>query len=331
MRFLVFIPILFVIACSHNPNDVDISKVKTEVRVKRLDKTLALLKNDSIERRIPALVDEFGSFLELYSTQIIKIGSVNNAGYPNNLKSFLAYEVFDDITSLIFKTFGKDSLSFQTELTDAFKHYGYYFPNKKIPLIYTFNGGFNQSIVIDSSLIGIGLDKYLGGDCYLYKQLGLELFKRKEMYPGKIVPDCMYALAESEFPYSFANENLLSTMIHEGRKVYFIKCMIPDINDTVLWGFTSKQLEFCRNNEKQMWNYLVSNKLLFNSDYMNIKRFTGEGPFTTAFSNESPARAAVWLGYKIVNSYVENNSISLQKLMTENDYQRIMNKSKYNP
>jgi len=27
-------------------------------------------------------------------------------------------------------------------------------------------------------------------------------------------------------------------------------------------------------NEKDMWEYLINNKLLFNADYMNIKHFT---------------------------------------------------------
>lgn len=330
-RFLYIMALITLVSCSKNRFDVDVSNIHVDVEVSRLDKAIESLKNDSVELQIPRLTKEYGSFLNLYCSQIIRVGTVENAEFSSKLHSFLTYEVFDDITKNIHENFGTDSLLFQKELTDACKHYAYYFPKKTIPHFYTFNGGFNQSIVIDSAIIGIGLDKYLGSNSILYQRLGLELFKRKTMYPGKVVPDCMYALAESEFPFSFVNENLLSTMIHEGRKVYFMKCMMPDLNDTVLWGFSKKQLDFCVKSESDMWNYLVSNKLLFDSDYMNIKRFTGEGPFTTAFSNESPARAAVWIGFNIVASYAEHNSVNLPQLMSENDYQKIMNKSKYNP
>ena len=333
MRFItVYIALgIFLSSCSTSPLKVDVSKVKVSLRIHRLDQTIAQLKNDSIETKLPTIIHEYGNFAELYSNQIIKVGSMYNANYVSNLEKFLKYEVFDDINYVIVKEFGSTKLSFEPEITDAFKHYKYFFPNKTIPNLYTFNGGFNQSIVIDSSVIGIGLDKYLGTNCSLYKHLELEQYKKDVMYPNKITSDVMFALAQSEFPFNFSNENLLSTMIDEGRKLYFTKAMVPNLNDTIVWGFSSKQLKFCTESEKFMWDYLVDNKLLFDSDYMNIKRFTGEGPFTSAFSKESPARAAVWIGYQIVSSYMKHNSITLPQLMSENDFQKIMNKSKYNP
>jgi hypothetical protein len=333
MRFITIFLVLGILlsSCKNDPLKVDVSKIKVSLQIHRLDQTIAKLKTDSIETRLPEIIKEYGTFAELYSNQIIKVGSMYNADYVKNLKVFLNYEVFDDINELIIKEFGSTKLSFEPKLTEAFKHYKYFFPKNKIPNLYTFNGGFNQSIVIDSSVIGIGLDKYLGTNCSLYKHLELEQYKKDVMYPDKITSDVMFALAESEFPFNFSNENLLSTMINEGRKIYFTKAMIPNQNDTVIWGFSSKQIKFCNESEKYMWDYLVDNKLLFNSDYMNIKRFTGEGPFTSAFSKESPARAASWIGYQIVLSYMNHNSISLSQLMKEDDFQRIMNKSKYNP
>jgi len=333
MRFVSFFFAvgIFLTSCSTSPLKVDVSKVTLSLNIHRLDQTIAHLKSDSVEKKLPEIIKEYGTFAELYSNQIIKVGSMYNADYVRNLNVFLNYEVFDDINQLIVKEFGSSKLSFEPELTEAFKHYKYFFPKNNIPNLYTFNGGFNQSIVIDSSLIGIGLDKYLGTNCSLYKHLELEQYKKDVMYPSKITSDVMIALAESEFPFNFSNEDLLSTMINEGRKIYFTKAMVPEQNDTVIWGFSSKQMKFCKESEKSMWDYLVDNKQLFSSDYMNIKRFTGEGPFTSAFSKDSPARAAVWIGYQIVASYMSHNSVTLPQLMKEKDYQKIMNKSKYNP
>ena len=328
--FLVIL-VLFFTSCSKNPFMVDVSNVSVTVNILRLDQSIAALQHDSIESKIPSLIKDYGSFAELYSTQIIKVGSMYNINYSKNLRAFLRYEVFTDINDQIIKNFGAGKLSFEPDMIDAFKHYKYYFPDKKIPSLYTFNGGFNQSIVIDSSVIGIGLDKYLGTNSSLYKHLEMEQYKKNIMYPQKVTSDCMYALAESEFPFNFDNENLLSSMIHEGRKMYFIKAMMPTLNDTILWGFSNAQMQFCTKSEKFMWDYLVDNKQLFESDYMTIKRYTGEGPFTSAFSKESPARAASWIGFQIVLSYMQHNSITLPKLMHETDFQKIMNKSKYNP
>jgi hypothetical protein len=152
------------------------------------------------------------------------------------------------------------------------------------------------------------------------------------MYKERITTDCMRLWAMTEFPFNDSVNNLVCNMIYEGSVMYFVDKMIPDKPDTLKWGFTGREMEFCKNNEEQMWSYLVENKLLFNSDRFTIDKFIREGPFTKDFSSESPARAAVWLGYNIVRSYLEHHKeIGLKDLMIEHDYQEILNASYYNP
>jgi len=81
-----------------------------------------------------------------------------------------------------------------------------------------------------------------------------------------------------------------------------------------------------------MWLYLIEYKLLFNSSYKEKKRYIDDGPFTSTFSNESPARTGQWLGYQIVNAYLkEHPEVKLPQLMEDQNYQEILNKSKYKP
>jgi hypothetical protein len=121
-------------------------------------------------------------------------------------------------------------------------------------------------------------------------------------------------------------------MIHEGKLKYFEKCMVPEIIDTLLFGFTRDQMRFCLNNEDQMWTYLVEHDLLFSSDKFIIRKLTGEAPFTSYFTNESPGKAAVWIGFRIIESYMERNSnISLEEMMKNTDVQDILVNAKYNP
>jgi uncharacterized protein YjaZ len=81
-----------------------------------------------------------------------------------------------------------------------------------------------------------------------------------------------------------------------------------------------------------MWVYLIENDLLFSSDNFVIRKLTGEAPFTSYFTNESPGRAAIWIGYKIVESYMtKNRDISLDEMMKNTDVQAILDKAKYNP
>jgi hypothetical protein len=81
-----------------------------------------------------------------------------------------------------------------------------------------------------------------------------------------------------------------------------------------------------------MWQYLVENDLLFKTDRFLIRKLTGEAPFTSFFTNESPGKAAVWIGFRIVESYmIKNPGAKLKDLMRELDIQHILEKAKYSP
>ena len=152
------------------------------------------------------------------------------------------------------------------------------------------------------------------------------------MHKDKILSDIMRLWATTEFGFKDSVNNLINNMIYEGKIMYFVNAMLPYQPDTLKWGFTDLQMEFCRNNEKQMWAYIIENKLVFNTDKFRINQFIREGPFTKDFSSESPARAAVWLGYNIVTAYMKKHKkLSLSDLMYENDYMKILNQSGYNP
>jgi len=85
-------------------------------------------------------------------------------------------------------------------------------------------------------------------------------------------------------------------------------------------------------NEAKMWTYLAEHKMLFTTDRMSIKRFNDDGPYTAAFSEESPARTGVWIGWQIVRSYMKlNKEIKLSDLMNNSNYQSILNQSGYQP
>ena len=81
-----------------------------------------------------------------------------------------------------------------------------------------------------------------------------------------------------------------------------------------------------------MWTFLVEHKLLFNTENLTIKKLTGEAPFTSLFPRESPGRADVWVGFRIVSAYMKHhNDVSLKTLMEDLDYQKILNGAKYDP
>ncbi len=110
---------------------------------------------------------------------------------------------------------------------------------------------------------------------------------------------------ETEFPFNDSVNNLVANMIYRGRLMYFTRAMLPDQPDSLIWGFREKDLKYMESSEKSMWAYLVEQKLLFSTDRFNMDKFILEGPFTKDFGRDSPARAAVWVGYRIIESLYE--------------------------
>jgi len=226
----------------------------------------------------------------------------------------------------------KDTEQLNEELSQAFRYLKYYFPEHNIPDIYLHISGFNQSIVVDSAWLSISVEKYLGADCEFYEWLSTPVYLRHKMIPEKIVPDVMKAIAMTDFPGKKQNEDVISHMIHEGKLLYFIKSMIPDIQDSLLFDYNEKQLDWCQNSEAGLWAGMVERKHLYNSERMVIQKYVGDGPFSYYFGQESPGRAAVFLGYRIVEAYMkEHPELTVFQLMHETDGHKILRLSRYRP
>lgn len=333
-RYSIVVALLLMYSCETENVYRKIDTVEGTVTILRVDSLVNSFKNQSdsaVQTKIESFLGQHASFIEAYNRNVIKVGTVYSKDYNKNLQSFLHYPFYDELQTEINKKFS-DISDLKKDVNVSFCRYKSVYPDFKIPSVYFFNGGFNQSVIIVDNGIGIGLDKYLGIDCPFYSQMGMQNYLIKKMYPEKIHSDLIIGFLQGEFPFNFKDENLLANMIHSGRIMYFTKCLLSEKNDSLLWGYSGKDLIFLENSEDDMWMYLVDNKLLFDSDYMTITKMIGEGPFTAYFSKESPSRTGVWLGYKIVCAYMKNNeNISISELMNESDYQKIMNKSKYNP
>ncbi|MBL7111819.1 MAG: hypothetical protein ISS19_07760 [Bacteroidales bacterium] len=329
LLFIFFL--LTVIACRKDPYQVNVSHIDLNLTIHRLEYDMFTLTLDSIEESIPGLANKYGAFFDLFNYRIINIGGADQPVYPEYLLYFLTDQLNNEVYARVMQVF-PDISWLETELTEAFRHYRYYFPQKDIPELVTYVSRFNQSVVTAEGYIGIGLDKYLGPETEYYEQLGLHSYMIMNMHPSKISSDCIVAWLLSEYEMNDSAYNLLAEMIYQGQIMYGVKSMLPNQPDSLIMGFTAGQMAFCRLNEEQMWEYLVEHKLLFETERFEISKFTGYGPFTSEFTNSSPARAAVWMGWRIVEQYARRNpGMSLAVLMEQDDYQRILTESKYSP
>lgn len=331
-KYYYWILMLLLNFCSSDKSDTpDVSKINIKINYYRFDNDLFSISNDSLENGILNLEKKYDKFFDLFCSKIINIGQENNRNFVPLLQKYISDYNMITVYNDCKKNYNNIG-SLTDSISNGFKFYKYYFPNNKLPDLYFYMGGFNQSIVTSDGVLGIGLEKYLGENYIYYKRLGLAKYQCYRLTRRYILPDCFKAIALSEFPMPDSSNNLLNSMIYQGKVQYFVDKMLPELNDTIKFGFTSKQWEWCLNNENLMWSYLIDKKQLFITNEMDIKRYIDEAPFTTYFPHESPGRTGVWIGWRIVNKYMKNNpKITLEQLMNENNYQKILDGSKYNP
>lgn len=336
VQFIFILALLLVFSCRRGSLHVNTSGIDLEITILRLEKDLFESDRENLPATLRMISEKYGEFLSLFN-RVIRIGETGSPGYQEYLGLFLSDEINNEVYEKTVETF-PDLDELEKELTGAFKHYRYYFPEKEIPAVYSFVSRFNTSLIIGENILGIGLDRYLGSDCEYYRQLGLPQYVRVNMRKGKIVPDCMYAWASTEWTFEGEetrdkpSQNVLNHMIYQGKLLYFVQAMIPDAEEELIMGFSEEQMKWCRMNEQTMWTYLIEQKLLYDTNYMTINKLTQEGPFTSYFPRESPGRASVWLGLQIVKQYMGRMSdVSIKELMDDVDYQKILRLSQYNP
>ncbi len=331
MRKIILIVVVAVVvfSCQRNPLKIDVSSLDVNFRFESFEDDLFMLK-DSVDEKISSIENKYPEFLPIFTYQMIQIGGSEDSGFVDQLESFINDTLVANLKERADLVINKDQL--KTDLSDAFRYYHHHFPEKLVPAIYTCISGFNQSIVMTDSLIGISLDKYLGADCVYYSQLGIANYKVKNMTPQKIVPDAIYAWGMTEFPFDESKTHLIDHMVYEGKLLYFMDAILPELTDSLKIGFSQDQLNFCESSEEAMWTYLAENNLLFSSDRMDIKRYVDDAPYTSSFTSNSPGRTGAWLGWQIVRAYMsKNNRVSLGQLMLNDDYQSILNDSGYRP
>ncbi len=330
--FIVSIFMLFSFwNCKNNKLKINVSDIPLRLNISHLEEDLFKLDTVKFNSEIIGIKDMYGEFFDIFTYQMIKIGGIGNENFASDLKSFLADTMILNVKKLVAEEFSNFSKP-KKELTKAFKHYKYYFPNRIVPHIYTCISGFNQSIVISDTIIGISLDKYLGSDCFYYNQLAIPAYKQQKMYQKRMVPEVLHGWATIEFTKKSEETHMLSHMIYEGKLMYFLDAMFPTMHDTLKIGYSKNQLEWCNNNETQMWENLVETEKLYVSGRMDLKRFLSDAPYTNGFPIESPGRTGVWIGWQIVRQYMEKHpETTLPQLMELDNPQKILNGAGYFP
>ena len=333
--YLIFLSCLLLTACGRSKK-VDVRNIDVNVKIERFDHDLDQMRSKPMDVEAVALFKKYGPFYADYIQRIMQYGSISNTGYFKQLREMFAGDSYRDLKHDVDSVFPNMDKT-NEQVTDAFRHIKYYFPGKKLPKVYAYISGFQAQTSIGDGYFAVGLDMFLGADSRFYPALTetLPRYITRRFTPDNIAPRIVEGMArEDMFPESDQDKTLLSKMIYNGKILYFMDMMLPEVADTTKIGYTGKQLKWCEDYKSQIWGFFLEENLLYESDFEKIQKYIGEAPFTPGLGqkNEAAPKLAFWTGWQIVRLYMDKHpEVSLSQLMADKDYQKILNDSKYRP
>ena len=303
---------------------LDITPKPYNLEFDRYEEVLFNLDTNDFQAELMNVQDRYRVFLS---------GDLNNLDAVQYLKDFATdpfsitlYEKVNDVFP--------DLKQIEPVVEDVFAHFHYYYPEIELPKkAFTCITGVHPDEppvqIIDDQLV-ISLDWYLD-DEELYDQIGMPRYmslRRNVSTLAKEVAEQLYMY----YLYEWRKQGqIVGEMVFYGRRVFFVEAMCPELPDSVLLGYSSKQWQWAVENEGQVWADIVGNRRLYDASLDAYMMFFGDGPFTQAYSNDAPSRLGEFFGLNISRSYFSNNEVSLQDLMQRKDLQNVFQDSGYKP
>jgi gliding motility-associated lipoprotein GldB len=217
------------------------------------------------------------------------------------------------------------------KIEELFKHIKYYFPETKIPKVYTIISemDYQNKVIYANNMLVISLELYLGKDHRFYE---FPQYIKQNFEQSQILPDMVTSFGQTKI-LPPTDTSFLSQMIYAGKALYLKDQLLPEYSDADKMGYKPEQITWCQENEGYIWRYFIENKMLYDTDQKLIPRFINPAPFSKFYleiDNESPGRVGAWIGWQMVRSYMANNEVSLAQLL-KTDAKEIFEKSKYKP
>lgn len=301
------------------------------VEIVRLDLELMNIDPRKTSVQLKEITNKYPEEMLLWEN-MLGYDSTNIAYLAPDWAIFLSDTLYRNTNAEIQKQYA-DVSDIEAELGKAYARLHIFYPQIPVPKVFFFISGFNSSILVDENIIGVGVDRYLGKDYWVYQNLyNVYNYQLYGMRRECVAADVLSTTLFSHFRYPDIQSRLLDKMLYFGRMLYMLSVIFPDMPENEIIEYTPTQWRWCLDNERAAWGQILDNKALFSTDSFEHNQYLFDAPFTGPISQDSPGRMATWFGYRIVNSYMENNpDITMQELMAESDSQKILEMSGYNP
>lgn len=332
-------PILFLtVGCASEDPPPEVSHIDVHPEFVRYDSLLFSMDSSDQISDFTEVRSEYPAFSELYLHRILGLPKENDSLIHNKLVEIARAPAIQSLSDSISSKYdGNDMEAITSDFRQAFQFYRYYFPDFSTPDVYfCFTefavGTFLFELAEGGDALGLSLDMFLGPtfpyELLAQRETSFSQYLTRTFTPEHMVRKALEVLIEDKVQGA-KDERLLDYMIDRGRILYTVKHLVPTMPDSVLFEYTKEQTEWCRENELAMWAHILDKELLYERKMKLISTMISPAPTTMGMPPQSPGRTADFIGYQIIEQFVDNTDISLKELLSLTDAQEILKRSRY--
>lgn len=324
---------LLILVAGCKPSKPAATAVNFTIKVDRFDSAFFAIDTNQLSTGLKSLQQNYPEFSKDFFMHII---GVNMDKDSSLIKIF--YRQYLPIYVAAKNVNAPQKIS--QALSDAYGRFHQYFPayalsNKIIYFIGPLEGYGN---IVTKEGLAVGLQMHLGATSPWYfsdkiQSLYPTYFSRKFEY--QYIPVIsLQNILEDYAPARTMGKNLLTQMIESGKRQYIIEKCFPNTPDSIIWGYTQKQLKALDNNKNEIWSFMVAQKLLYSLQPSDSRDFMNAAKYNQFFGEEIPGDVGRYMGYQIVAAWMDRQTTKLQADLSnllKVPAQQIFEESKFNP
>ena len=313
---------------------IDISTISEKVNFVRFDE-MVFGKDNSSDSYLDSIFSSHPVFSQLYLNRIMGFPIDSSRAFLQEMMASNSINRLYDTTTQILSNWPE----IESELSNAIKRYKFLLPNRDMPTVFTLISEFSIGNFIFPDLngkdaLGISLDMYLGRD-FPYTEMfpSTDAFSRylTQYFDSKYLTRKVIFTLLDDLLGPDPGPKLIDNIIHNGKKLYLLdKCL--EAPDSILHEYSKEQLDWCKENEFNIWEFFIDENLLYSSNLVKIGKYTDPAPSSSGMPSSAPGRTGSWIGLQIIKQYMSRNpTITTSDLLKNLNSQEILEKSKYKP
>ena len=275
---------------------------------------------------------------EIFFGHILALPLDNKEEMYSGYRSFWELEATQNIGVLVDSVYN-DVSEIERSWKNVMAYFQFYFPERKVPYLHLLrsNLGIANFLFEDgqgNEGVGVSLDFFLG-ESFPYLQLARDNpafsdYNNRTFNKDHLITKSVNAIIEDVVPTP-SQSHMLGHLIREGKRQYLLKAVCNMLPDSAVFELSPKDLTWCENNELEIWNFFIEQELLYETNQKKFFKYIKPAPNSAGMPSDAPGKTGVFIGYKIVEAFVQKYPEFTLRQLVEIEDQMLFDKSNYRP